>query len=88
MVGSRHLTAPNLQQLATKPGQAHFAFDLNHTCRECEHWANQRGERTNHGILREARCRKALLSMKDPPPIPHSAIACRHFQAAPNPPEI
>jgi len=87
MVGNPHLTAINLQQLATHPGQAHFAIDLNHTCRECFYWANQRGERTKYE-LKPARCRKTLESMSDPPPIPHSAIACRHFQASPNPPEI
>jgi len=87
MVGTSYLTAPNPQQLATQPGQAHFAVDVDHTCRECVYWANQRGERTKYE-LRPARCRKALMSMPDPPPIPHSATACRHFQASLNPPEI
>jgi hypothetical protein len=87
MVGSEHLTEENLAYLATKPGQAHFAIDDQHTCRECEHWANQRGERSKR-ILKEARCRKALQWLKDSPPIPHSAIACRHFTPSPNPPPV
>ena len=88
MVGSRYLTEPNFNYLETKPGQAHFASDANHTCRECEHWANQRGERTSLGLLEPARCRKALRSLQDPPPIPHDATACRHFEPAPHPPEV
>ena len=87
MIGSQFLTDSNLSHLATEPGQAHFASNANHTCRECLHWANQRGERAKHGILKPARCRKALEHLKDPPPIPHSATSCRHFQAAANPPD-
>jgi hypothetical protein len=87
MVGSKHLTEPNFNHLATEPGQAHFASDTSHTCRECEHWANQRGERTRIGLLKPARCLKAL-SLKDPPPVRHGATACRHFEASPKPPEI
>ena len=79
MIGSQFLTDPNFIHLATEPGQAHFASDTSHTCRECGHWANQRGERAKHGILKPARCRKALEHLRDPPPIPHSATNCRHF---------
>jgi hypothetical protein len=86
MVGSDHLTGENVFHLATKPGQAHFAADINHTCRECEHWANQRGERTRLGLLKEARCRKALQHLPNPPPVAHTAWACRHFTPSPNPP--
>jgi hypothetical protein len=88
MVGAEHLTEENVSHLATKPGQAHFAVDDKHTCRECEHWANQRGERTRLGLLKEARCRKALQSLKDIPPVPHSAKACRHFEPNPHPPTV
>jgi hypothetical protein len=88
MVGTEHLTDENLTHLATKPGQAHFAVDDQHTCRECGHWANQRGERDRLGLLKEARCRKALQWLQDPPPVPHNAIACRHFEAAPHPPAV
>ena len=49
MVGLNYLTNLDPTQLATYPGQAHFATDANHTCRECIHWANQRGERTKYG---------------------------------------
>ena len=80
MVGSKYLTDENFFHLATVAGQAHFACDASHTCRECAHWANMRGERNHQGNLREARCRKALLYLQNPPPIPHSAIACRHFE--------
>jgi hypothetical protein len=88
MVGNPNLFDQDASYLATLPGQAHFAVDSNHTCRECEHWANQRGERNRIGLLKEARCRKALLSLKNPPPIPHDATACRHFEASRNPPPI
>ena len=88
MVGTSYLTSPNLAHLATVPGQAHFASDVSHTCRECLSWANQRAERDSHGSLKPARCQKALVWIKDPAPVPHSATACRHFEAAPNPPEI
>jgi hypothetical protein len=89
MVGSEHLTEENVSYLATKPGQAHFArVDTNNTCRECEHWANQRGEKDRIGLLKPARCQKARQHLKNPPPIPHNAIACRHFEASPNPPAV
>ena len=91
MVGSRYLTDPDFNQLVTEPGQAHFASDNNHTCRECDHWANKRAERDKHLNLKPARCLKALeLSMNRDgiPPIPHSATSCRYFQANPNPPEL
>lgn len=90
MVGTLHLTDENISHIMTKAGQAHFArVDTANTCRECEHWANQRGERDHKGLLREARCRKALqLTSGNLPPIPHSAWACKHFEAARNPPPI
>ena len=89
MIGTSYLTESNPVYLATEPGQAHFAIGP-HTCRECEHWANQSGERTREGNLKPARCRKALsLSMNRDaiPPIPHSATSCKHFAPAENPPE-
>ena len=89
MVGSLHLTDENLVHVATLPGQAHFAIlDTTYTCRECEYWANQRGERNHLGNLKEARCRKALIYLRNPPPIPHHARACKHFAASPTPPAI
>jgi hypothetical protein len=89
MVGSEHLTSESVSYIMTKPGQAHFArVDTTNTCRECAHWANQRGERNKIGLLRDARCRKALQRLKDPPPVPHSAWACKHFAASPIPPPI
>ena len=89
MVGTEHLTFENLSHLATKPGQAHFADPtINHTCRECVHWPNQRAERDKYLNLKPARCRKAAQHLKDPPPIPHDARACRHFEPAPAPPPI
>ena len=88
MVGLSYLVNSDPTQLATYPGQAHFATDGNHTCRECVHWANQRGERTKYELSR-ARCQKAVQMMgEDTTPIPHNANACRHFQAAPAPPVI
>jgi hypothetical protein len=89
MVGSQHLTEENVFHVATKPGQAHFACDNQHTCRECAHWLNQKGVRDRKGNLKPARCKKALLSTLDPTPeVPHSAWACRHFEANPTPPAI
>jgi hypothetical protein len=89
MVGSQHLTEENVFHVATKPGQAHFACDNQHTCRECVHWLNQKGERTRLGLLKPARCKKALLTTPDPmPEVPHSAWACKHFAANPTPPAI
>ena len=82
MVGSKYLTDENVLHLATVAGQAHFACDANHTCRECLEWSNMRGERNHLGNLKAARCRKALLLSANRdgiPPIPHGAIACRHF---------
>ena len=80
MVGTDHLTGENVSHILTKAGQAHFArVDTTSTCRECLLWANQRGERDSRGNLREARCRKALQHLGNPPPIPHSARACKHF---------
>ena len=88
MVGSLYLTNPNVDYLATFPGQAHFAIDGQHTCRECVHWANRRGERTKTGNLKPARCRMALRWLKEALPIPHTASACRHFEADAESPEI
>jgi hypothetical protein len=88
MVGSEHLTDENVSYIMTKPGQAHFArVDTKLTCRECDHWLSK-GERTTVGLLKDALCRKARLAMKDPPPVPHSAWACKHFEANPTPPAI
>jgi hypothetical protein len=89
MVGSLHLTEENLNHIATKPGQAHFAIDNTHTCRECAHWLNREGARTPIGLLREGRCQKALLMTAGRlPTVPHSAWACKHFAANPTPPAI
>ena len=89
MIGNPNYTDSSVSYLATKPGQAHFAkVDTTNTCRECEHWANQRGEKDRYGNLEPARCRKALESMTDPPPVPHSAWACRFFRVANTPPTI
>ena len=52
----------NALMLETLPGQAHFVVaDAKRTCRECEHWANQSGERSREGLLKEARCQKARI---------------------------
>jgi hypothetical protein len=90
MVGSEHLTDENVSFIMTKSGQAHFArVDTSNTCRECVHWLNQKGERTNAGLLKPAQCRKALLMTSgDLPVIPHSAWSCKHFEANPTPPAI
>ena len=86
MVGSEHLTEESVSHIMTKPGQAHFArVDTDNTCRECNHWLNQKGERTNAGLLKPAQCRKAL---SESPPVPHSARACKHFEASLTPPAI
>jgi hypothetical protein len=88
MIGSEHLTEESVSHIMTKPGQAHFArVDTDKTCRECEHWLSK-GERTTIGLLKDARCRKALQWVKDTPPVPHSAWACKHFEASPTPPAI
>jgi hypothetical protein len=89
MLGNPHMTMISLEQAETQPGQASFALpNTEFTCRSCEHWANQRGERNHRGNLKEARCRKALLSLRDPPPVPHGAKACKHFAASLTPPAI
>jgi hypothetical protein len=89
MVGSLNLTAENLLHIATLPGQAHFAVDNQHTCRECAHWMNQKGERDPKGNLKPALCRKArLMSSGRLPEIPYRAWACKHFEASPTPPPI
>jgi hypothetical protein len=88
MVGSLHLTEENVAWIVTLPGQAHFAVDGQHTCRECAHWANQRGDRDPKGNLKPAQCLKALLAMRDAPEIPYRAWACKHFEASPTPPAI
>jgi hypothetical protein len=81
MVGSLNLTSENLNHIVTLPGQAHFAI-LNgkNTCRECLKWDNRTGDRTPARLLKPARCLKALEHLENPPPIPHSAYACRHFE--------
>ncbi len=89
MVGSEHMTDENFSYIMTKPGQAHFArVDTENTCRECLQWANQRGERNRLGMLEPARCRKALAYLMNPPPIPHNARACRHFELNTHAPTI
>jgi hypothetical protein len=89
MLGNPNLTGISAEQAATMPGQASFALtDTEHTCRQCLMWSNQRGERTKLGLLQPASCQKALQWLKDPPPIPHSAIACRHFEPSPHPPTV
>jgi hypothetical protein len=89
MVGSPNLTDENASWIATMPGQAHFAVSADHTCRECQSWANHRGERTNLGLLKAGRCRKAMLmSSEKLPEVPHQARACKHFEANPTPPPI
>jgi len=90
MVGSEHLTEENVSYIMTKPGQAHFArVDTTNTCRECVYWLNPKGERTRLGLLKPARCKKALLTTPAPmPEVPHSAWACKHFEANPTPPPI
>ena len=81
MVGTLNLTGENVSHIMTKPGQAHFArVDTSNTCRECLQWVNQKGERDSQGNLKEARCQKALRALNNPPPIPHNAWACRHFE--------
>jgi hypothetical protein len=89
MIGSEHLTEESVSYIMTKPGQAHFArVDTSNTCRECAHWLSK-GERTNAGLLKDARCRKALLmSAGKLPEVPHTAWACKHFEANPTPPAI
>lgn len=88
MVGKPNLTQTSISQLETYPGQAHFAVGPR-TCRECEHWANQKGERDRRRLLKPARCMKAaLLSPGRLPEAPHQAKACKYFQAAPHPPPI
>jgi hypothetical protein len=90
MIGSEHLTEESVSYIMTKPGQAHFArVDTSNTCRECTWWLNPKGERTNAGLLKPARCKKALLSTPAPmSEVPHSAWACKHFAANPTPPAI
>lgn len=86
MIGSQHLTSERLDQVITHPGQAHFALlDTKHTCRECGYWLNQTGLRSQLKLLKPARCLKAL---RDAPPIPHNATACKHFEPASNPPPV
>jgi hypothetical protein len=85
MVGSLHLTLENLNHIVTLPGQAHFAMvDGKNTCRECAHWLTK-GERKLNLLLKDAQCGKAL---KDSPPVPYRAWACKHFEANPTPPAI
>ena len=87
MLGSGHLKGETPAQALTHPGQAHFADLLRaETCRECLEWDNRSGDRDRFGILADARCLKAqsLLSSITPK-IPHSAHACRHFQAVRKP---
>jgi len=89
MVGSEHLTDENVSFIMTKPGQAHFARDASQTCRECTWWMNRTGSRDRMGILKPARCEKALLMSRESlPEVPHSAWACKHFEANPTPPAI
>jgi hypothetical protein len=89
MIGSEHLTAESVSHIMTLPGQAHFArVDTQNTCRECLHWG-RKVERNGIGNLKPARCQKALrLTSADLPPVPHSARACKHFEANPTPPAI
>ena len=90
MVGSPNLTDESASWLATKPGQAHYArVDTSNTCRECVLWGNEKGERTSLGLLKPGLCLKARgMTNLDLPPVPHEAWACRHFEAAPHPPEV
>jgi hypothetical protein len=90
MVGSEHLTEENVSYIMTKPGQAHFAvLNTSNTCRECKSWLNPKGERNHLGNLKPARCQKALrLTSANLPEVPHSAWACKHFEASPTPPAI
>jgi hypothetical protein len=89
MVGTRNLTEENAIWIATLPGQAHFAIDDTHSCRECQSWGNHLGERTSAGLLRPGLCRKArAMSSANLPEVPHQAKACKHFEANPTPPPI
>jgi hypothetical protein len=88
MIGNPDFTATDFKQLATHRGQAHFAVDSSHTCRECASWANQKGERNRKRLLRSGLCLKAGELMAGLPPVPHSAWACRHFTPAQAPPPI
>jgi hypothetical protein len=89
MVGLEHLTDESVSYIMTKPGQAHFArVDTTNTCRECKSWLSK-GQRDSKGNLKPAHCKKALLMTSGKlPEVPHSAWACKHFEASPTPPAI
>ncbi|HEY1888462.1 MAG TPA: hypothetical protein VGG86_20835 [Roseiarcus sp.] len=84
MIGGLNLTGESVGQIMTHPGQAHFAVDGVHTCRECEHWASK-GQRDKARLLKPAQCLKAP---KEYPAIPHQAWACRYFELSPAPPPV
>jgi hypothetical protein len=84
------------------PGQAHFGGTgpAGKTCRECGHFEVQHGD--NEGApttfsytqadlnLKPGTCAKfsAMMRVNSGPSFPHSAAACRYFEANPNPPAV
>lgn len=76
MIGTQYLTLETVVQINTFPGQAHFATDPVHTCRECYHWEKSK--------QKTSRCLKASSMLKqNTPRIPHTAQACKYLELIP-----
>lgn len=80
----------------TWPGQAHWGGSgpRGKTCRECQHWhgGGPGGYYEATNSLRDATCQKfadtMTLKPANCPKVPHSALACRHFEQNAAPPKI
>jgi hypothetical protein len=97
---SNHLTTIDAEQdarpRATFEGQAGWAMDPSHTCRECVLWTGKPDEKPERyawksivgQLLKPRRCAKFFrLTNEWGPRIPHDATACRFFEPADRPPK-
>ena len=77
---------------ATHPGQAHWADNPAHTCRECSFWgfADEPFKRACSGRLLALQCAKfrELTGNKNGPRVPHYAHACKFLERNPDAPSV
>jgi hypothetical protein len=83
----------------THPGMAHFAASgpAGKSCRECEHWTGCGLEKGHYakngkhgGVLKPRACAKyrELMGGEIGPAIPYTAMSCKYFAQAAEPPSI
>lgn len=73
------LTDDNPMRAHTYPGQASWAINSKHTCRECVQFESP--GRFAGGVLKPGRCKLAAQYLPYPQPrFPHHAKACKEFK--------